>query len=261
MVIFEEEGLKRSFKIILNSRGVIIMTKGFMGTVYKEAFSKLYHEVGNMSVDEKFMISDFTIDNFKITFDSATDAVKVKNLITLGKNNFELLLNYIGPDTSENDLDDIDEDDLNDDVTLNRFNRSNPQTANPQSNGPSSEVGISSSATLDYILQQRMNKLGGNNKPQPAAEPQPKAATPPSISTPPPIGMNCFSYYAYFEGKQQGPYDEKQFKALADYGLINGDTPVWKEGMAQWQKASTLPETQRFFATGLPGVPPPPPVI
>lgn len=261
MIIFEEEGLKRSFKIILNSRGVIIMTKGFMATVYKESFTKLYHEVVNMSVDEKFMITDFTIDNFKITFSSATDAMKVKNLITLGKNNYEHLLNYIGADTNEKDLDKIDEDDLNDDVTLNRFNRSNPNTSSPLSDGPSSEVGMSSSATLDYILQQRLKKISEKDQPKPAAEPQPKAATPPSLSTPPPIGMNCFSFYAYFEGKQQGPYDEKQFKALADYGLVNGDTPVWKEGMAQWQKASTVPETKRFFAVGQPGVPPTPPMM
>lgn len=261
MVIFEEEGLKRSFKIILNSRGVIIMTKGFMATVYKESYSKLYHEVGYMSIDEKFMITEFTIDNFKIIFDSASDAVKIKDLITLGKNNYERLLDYIGADTKEIDLDNLDEDDLNDDVTINRFNRSNPQTTNTQADSPASEVGMSSTATLDYILQQRMKKMGANNQPQPVAEPQPKAATPPSLSTPPPIGLNCFSFYAYFEGKQQGPYDEKQFKALVDYGLVNSDTPVWKEGMAQWQKASDVPETQRFFTTGLPGVPPPPPLV
>ena len=60
------------------------------------------------------------------------------------------------------------------------------------------------------------------------------------------------------DGKQEGPYDEEQFARLVEYGLVNSDTLVWQEGMAQWQKAGSVEELQHFFNTNKGGSTPPP---
>ncbi|MBR0773684.1 DUF4339 domain-containing protein [Bradyrhizobium diazoefficiens] len=43
------------------------------------------------------------------------------------------------------------------------------------------------------------------------------------------------------EGKQQGPFPEGQFRDLVTQGVVRGDTLVWTEGMAGWQKAAEIP--------------------
>jgi hypothetical protein len=43
------------------------------------------------------------------------------------------------------------------------------------------------------------------------------------------------------EGKQQGPYQEGQFRDLIARGIVRPDTLVWSEGMAGWQKAAETP--------------------
>jgi hypothetical protein len=43
------------------------------------------------------------------------------------------------------------------------------------------------------------------------------------------------------EGKQQGPYPEPQFRDLLARGIVRGDTLVWSEGMAVWQRAGEVP--------------------
>jgi uncharacterized protein DUF4339 len=42
-------------------------------------------------------------------------------------------------------------------------------------------------------------------------------------------------------GQQQGPYPEAQFRDLIADGTVRGDTLVWSEGMAGWQKAAEIP--------------------
>lgn len=55
--------------------------------------------------------------------------------------------------------------------------------------------------------------------------------------------------YIVADGKQEGPYDDEQFARLVEYGMVNTDTLVWQEGMAQWQKAGTVENLQRFFSS------------
>ena len=43
------------------------------------------------------------------------------------------------------------------------------------------------------------------------------------------------------EGKHQGPYPEPQFRDLLARGIVRGDTLVWSEGMAGWQRAGEVP--------------------
>jgi GYF domain 2 len=49
------------------------------------------------------------------------------------------------------------------------------------------------------------------------------------------------SWFYASEGKQQGPYPEGQFRDLVAQGVVRGDTLVWSEGMAGWQKAAEIP--------------------
>jgi hypothetical protein len=49
------------------------------------------------------------------------------------------------------------------------------------------------------------------------------------------------SWFYAAEGKQQGPYQDGQFRDLIARGVVRGDTLVWTEGMAGWQKAAEIP--------------------
>lgn len=49
------------------------------------------------------------------------------------------------------------------------------------------------------------------------------------------------SWFYASEGKQQGPYPEGQFRDLIAQGVVRGETLVWSEGMAGWQKAAEIP--------------------
>lgn len=49
------------------------------------------------------------------------------------------------------------------------------------------------------------------------------------------------SWFYASEGKQQGPYPEGHFRDLIAQGIVRGETLVWSEGMAGWQKAAEIP--------------------
>ena len=76
------------------------------------------------------------------------------------------------------------------------------------------------------------------------------------VAPPPPP---AFSFYALIENKQYGPYNKIQFKRLVDNDMVNMDTLVWKEGMAQWQAAKDVPDLEEFFPKKSNQTPPPPP--
>lgn len=85
----------------------------------------------------------------------------------------------------------------------------------------------------------------------------PSAVPPSAKPTPPP--PPSFSFYALIDNKQYGPYDKIQFKRLVDNDMVNMDTLVWKEGMAQWQAAKDVPDMEEFFPKKSSQTPPPPP--
>ncbi len=68
----------------------------------------------------------------------------------------------------------------------------------------------------------------------------------------PPIRESKFQIYAMLNGKQEGPYNEIQFARLLQYGLADGDTDVWSEGMTTWEKASQVKMLRKFFPPALP---------
>lgn len=73
-------------------------------------------------------------------------------------------------------------------------------------------------------------------------------------TAPPPPPMTQF--YLYVNNQQVGPVPMQQLPQYAQSGQLTPDTLVWKEGMAQWAAAKTVPEIQQLFTT--PGPPPPP---
>lgn len=50
--------------------------------------------------------------------------------------------------------------------------------------------------------------------------------------------------WIYLNGIQQGPYTLDQLRTMA----LDGATPVWYEGLAQWTPASAAPLTAQLFA-------------
>jgi hypothetical protein len=53
--------------------------------------------------------------------------------------------------------------------------------------------------------------------------------------------MSNRSWFFAVDGKQHGPYPEPEFRHYIANGTIRGDTLVWSEGMANWQKAGEIP--------------------
>lgn len=49
------------------------------------------------------------------------------------------------------------------------------------------------------------------------------------------------SWFYAAEGKQQGPFQDAQFRDLIAQGVVRAETLVWTEGMAGWQKAAEIP--------------------
>lgn len=75
-----------------------------------------------------------------------------------------------------------------------------------------------------------------------------------SGAVPPPIPKES-SYHMAVDGIQSGPFTLSQLKGMVANNQFSKETLVWKEGMAQWAAASTVPELTQVFGS----VPPPPP--
>ncbi|HEY5489910.1 MAG TPA: SPFH domain-containing protein [Gemmatimonadaceae bacterium] len=69
----------------------------------------------------------------------------------------------------------------------------------------------------------------------------PAVGGPPSVPGPPPIPQGT-GFFIAVDGKPQGPFDDAALRArVADKSLTAG-TLVWRQGMAQWAAAGTVPE-------------------
>ena len=62
-------------------------------------------------------------------------------------------------------------------------------------------------------------------------------------------------------GQQSGPYTIPQIQQFIAAGQITKQTYVWKQGMANWAFAETVPELAGLFAPTPPPVPPTPPAM
>jgi GYF domain 2 len=49
------------------------------------------------------------------------------------------------------------------------------------------------------------------------------------------------SWYYAAQGQQQGPFSEDQLRGFIARGVVTGETLVWSQGMAAWEKAGQVP--------------------
>jgi predicted Zn finger-like uncharacterized protein len=57
------------------------------------------------------------------------------------------------------------------------------------------------------------------------------------------------SWHIVVDGEQVGPLSASDIRARLSRGEVSGDTYIWREGMADWLKLSTVPE---FLESGQP---------
>jgi hypothetical protein len=77
-------------------------------------------------------------------------------------------------------------------------------------------------------------------------------------ATPPPVPP-ALAFFAIVNGQQAGPFDMNALKQMAVSNQLNKDTLVWRQGMAGWAAAGSVPEFSQVFGAVPPPPPPPPP--
>ena len=110
-------------------------------------------------------------------------------------------------------------------------------------------TGMMVGGALGTQMGNMMNQMGGAMNGQYASQ----------VAAPPPVPQAAF--HIAVGGQQSGPYTIAQLQQLLAQGQLGKDTLVWKQGMAGWAAAGTVPELQALFAANTPppvpgGVPP-----
>jgi len=82
---------------------------------------------------------------------------------------------------------------------------------------------------------------------------QPQAVQP---QAPPPLPPSV-TFFAALGGKQAGPFDVSTLSGYVRNGTLQRATLVWRQGMAGWAAAETVPELQALFGSVPPPLPPP----
>ena len=77
-------------------------------------------------------------------------------------------------------------------------------------------------------------------------------ATPSSNST---NAAPDVSFFVAVNGEQKGPFDISTIKQMVQADMLNADTYVWKEGMAEWKHAVDTPELKPLFKIVPPPIP------
>src|SRR5262249_19175115 len=74
-------------------------------------------------------------------------------------------------------------------------------------------------------------------------------------AAPPPLPTST-SFFLAVNNAQAGPFDMATLTAKAREGALTRSTLVWKQGMAGWVAAETVPELQALFVAAPPPLPP-----
>jgi membrane protease subunit (stomatin/prohibitin family) len=125
---------------------------------------------------------------------------------------------------------------------MNQFTKYQAATAIPQAAanpGGMGGVGAQLAAGL-AVGGQMANALGAGMASQPSPPPLPATAT----------------FFASINGQQAGPFDLHALEAKVREGAITRNSLVWKQGMANWTAAGTVPELAGIFAAVPPPLPP-----
>ncbi len=83
-----------------------------------------------------------------------------------------------------------------------------------------------------------------------------QAMAPPAGTAPPPIPGGAAQFYLAIDGQQAGPFDAAGLRQQAQTGKLTRDTLVWKQGMADWNRAADVSDLAAIFASVPPPIPP-----
>ncbi|MBI3567081.1 MAG: SPFH domain-containing protein [Gemmatimonadetes bacterium] len=109
---------------------------------------------------------------------------------------------------------------------------------NPGTGGAGAAVGVG------IAMAGQLANAGANAlHPNPAA---PAAGTPPAIPTPPPIPQTP-QFFVAVAGAPKGPFDVATLRASVADKSLTPETLVWRDGMAQWAAAGSVPELSALF--------------
>jgi membrane protease subunit (stomatin/prohibitin family) len=89
---------------------------------------------------------------------------------------------------------------------------------------------------------------------RPQAAPTPAAAPATAPAAPPPLPDE--QWFLGVDGQQQGPFDRTGLTTKVASGQLDGDTLVWKAGMAAWAPASQVGDLSAVLASAPPPLPP-----
>ena len=123
-------------------------------------------------------------------------------------------------------------------------------------NKPSGMGGGFADAGMGMAMGQMMgNMMGGmmNNGMNGGYQQQPQYNQ--GGAMPPPM-PGAVKFHAVINGAQAGPFEIGALQQMIASGQFTKQTIVWKDGMANWAAAGTVPELSQLFGA----VPPPPPV-
>ncbi len=108
----------------------------------------------------------------------------------------------------------------------------------------------------DKELEEMEKEREMEEKAAAAAQQQAAMNTGNTMTPPPPPVMS--QYMVYANGQQSGPFAIPQLQQMVMQGLLTQQTFVWKQGMANWAAAGTVPELSILFMSNTPPPPPPP---
>ncbi|WP_291910409.1 SPFH domain-containing protein [Chitinophaga sp. CB10] len=133
-----------------------------------------------------------------------------------------------------------------------QFQAANAMEKSAENPGGGGLAGAGLGLGMGAAMMGQMGNVFQPNQFNPVSGQTGAAGAPGAGAVPPPL-PTAISFYVALNGQQAGPFDQAQLQQLAASGQFNGNSLVWKAGMAAWAAASSVPELAPVLAT----VPPP----
>ena len=115
------------------------------------------------------------------------------------------------------------------------------------------------SAVMQTGIGMGMGMMVGNQVGQQASQMVTQLSPHGTAAPPPAPAMPSVQFYVALNGQQLGPFLVTMLQQMIPAGTFNAASLVWRQGMAGWQAASTVPELAILFAPATPTPPPMPP--
>ncbi len=111
---------------------------------------------------------------------------------------------------------------------------------NPSGGGASEGIGLGMGFAMAGQMGQMFNQNQQNQNQQ----------------SPPPLPGGNIQFFVAINGQQQGPFTLETLKQMVQSGSLKTDSLLWKQGMANWLKASDITEVNELFGAVPPPLPP-----